>query len=131
MNREREKFEKKLDERGRLRKTAGAPIVSTDSANAPSSSLPSALPREKIEALKAKFLAKKHGTIIDAENFIDRDGQSEGSATATVKNLLQYDATLTKEIQAKERIWRNRASILQSTGKNFAKTLIPVLQSIK
>ncbi|GIY28645.1 parafibromin [Caerostris extrusa] len=42
-----------------------------------------------------------------------------------------YDVDVTKDIISRERQWRTRTTILQSTGKNFAKSLFPVLQSIK
>lgn len=45
--------------------------------------------------------------------------------------LLQYDSNFTKEIQNKERVWRNRTNILQSSGKNFQKPIFFILQSIK
>lgn len=45
--------------------------------------------------------------------------------------LLQYDSNFTKEIQNKERVWRNRTNVLQSSGKNFQKPIFFLLQSIK
>lgn len=74
-------------------------------------------------------MAKKRMTIIDAENELDRDdanATTNGTATGmgsgstlggTASILFKYDAEMTRDIQSKERVWRNRATILQSTGK--------------
>ena len=37
----------------------------------------------------------------------------------------------TKEILSRERQWRTRSSILQSTGKHFAKNIMAILNSVK
>ena len=42
---------------------------------------------------------------------------SANQSTSVHSVLLQYDSNFTKEIQNKERVWRNRSNILQSTGK--------------
>lgn len=74
-------------------------------------------------------MAKKRSTIIDAENEFDKDGANTsagGAAAGTGSSslsqgptslLFKLDADFTREIQSKERVWRNRSTILQSTGK--------------
>ncbi|KAI1298179.1 Parafibromin [Halotydeus destructor] len=129
VQKERELFAKGLEERGRLRKVplvSAGQVAGLDQTSA--SSLSSAMSKEQIEALKAKRLAKKRSTIIDAENDVD---MADEPVTSGPRILLQYDHEMTKEILAKERLWRNRSSVLQSTGKNFGKSIIPMLQSIK
>ncbi|XP_015921054.1 parafibromin [Parasteatoda tepidariorum] len=86
-------------------------------------SLSDAMSVEMIAAIKAKRLAKKRSTInIDDEvpaNYTD------------IQRILDYDVDVTRDIISRERQWRTRTTILQSTGKNFQKSLFPVLQSIK
>lgn len=94
-------------------------------------SLSEAMSKEKINAIKAKRMAQKRTTIIDAENEFDKDAGQSSNTAATSNILFKYDKSFTKEIQSKERVWRNRSTILQSTGKNFAKSIFPILQSIK
>ena len=71
-------------------------------------------------------MAKKRMTIIDAENEFEKDGAIlTGTGTAAPASsltgpssiLFKYDASVTREIQSKERVWRNRSTILVSTGK--------------
>lgn len=71
-------------------------------------------------------MAKKRMTIIDAENEFEKDGAIlTGTGTAAPTSsltgpssiLFKYDASVTREIQSKERVWRNRSTILVSTGK--------------
>lgn len=75
---------------------------------------------------QAKRMAKKRMTIIDAENEFDKDsanaannGTATGMSSSALSSsiLFKYDADFTREIQSKERVWRNRSTILQSTGK--------------
>lgn len=105
-------------------------ILNDQSFSTKTTSLSEAMGAEKINALKAKRLAKKRNTIIDAENEFDREtNQTSGVTNSNI--LFTYDASFTKEIQSKERVWRNRSTILQSAGKNFNKSIFPILQSIK
>ena len=131
MKKAKEQFSARLDA-PKIKKASSA--ISTDEVgnDLPSAtSLSEAMSIEKINALKAKRLAKKRSTIIDAENEFDKDAGQSTSAVAGSNILLKFDKTFTKEIQSKERVWRNRSTILQSTGKNFAKSIFPILQSIK
>lgn len=129
----KEQFSARLDAKN-LKKPLST--ISGDSINDQSisatttTSLSDAMSIEKINALKAKRLAKKRSTIIDAENEFDKEtNQTSGVASSNI--LFKYDADFTKEIQSKERVWRNRSTILQSNGKNFSKSIFPILQSIK
>ena len=47
------------------------------------------------------------------------------------RSYLDTEAETTKEIIARERLWRTRSTILQSAGKNFAKNVFAILSSIK
>ncbi|XP_066153206.1 parafibromin [Euwallacea fornicatus] len=85
-------------------------------------SLSEAMSVEKIAAIKAKRLAKKRNTI----KGIDDIGQEYD-----IRAILDLDVDITKDIISRERQWRTRTTILQSTGKNFAKNVLAMLQSIK
>ncbi|OXU19054.1 hypothetical protein TSAR_007446 [Trichomalopsis sarcophagae] len=85
-------------------------------------SLSEAMSVEKIAAIKAKRLAKKRTTI--KEN----DDIGMGS---DLRVILDMDVDDTKDIVSRERQWRTRTTILQSSGKIFAKNIFVILQSIK
>jgi parafibromin len=78
---------------------------------------------EKIAAIKAKRLANKRGTIKQT----DKDDTGVGD----LRVMLDFDVDSTKDIIKRERQWRTRATILQSTGKTFHKNITALLQSIK
>lgn len=80
---------------------------------------------EKIAAIKAKRLANKRGTIkrTDAEDAM--------GVAPDLRAILDFDVDSTKDIISRERQWRTRTTILQSTGKIFAKNILSLLQSIK
>ena len=130
----KEQFSARLDAKN-LKKPISATIsgdgVNDQSISATTTSLSEAMSIEKINALKAKRLAKKRSTIIDAENEFDKEASQATGVAAGSSILYKYDASFTKDIQSKERVWRNRSTILQSTGKNFSKSIFPILQSIK
>ena len=63
---------------------------------------------EKIAAIKAKRLAKKRTTIRSADDF---------GVGPELKQMLDFDVDVTNEIIKRERLWRTRTTILQSTGK--------------
>lgn len=48
-----------------------------------------------------------------------------------IRAILDLDVDITKDIISRERQWRTRTTILQSSGKNFAKNILAMLQSIK
>ncbi|KAF7266046.1 cell division cycle 73 hyrax isoform X2 [Rhynchophorus ferrugineus] len=85
-------------------------------------SLSEAMSVEKIAAIKAKRLAKKRNTI----KGIDDIGQEYD-----IRAILDLDIDITKDIISRERQWRTRTTILQSTGKTFAKNILAMLHSIK
>lgn len=78
---------------------------------------------EKIAAIKAKRLANKRTTIkrIDTDDAMATD----------LRAILDFDVDSTKDILSRERVWRTRSSILQSTGKFFAKNVLAILAGIK
>ena len=64
---------------------------------------------EKIAAIKAKRLAKKRTTIKGMDD--------KGLESDLIKGMLDFDVDVTKDIMSRERQWRTRTTILQSTGK--------------
>jgi len=77
---------------------------------------------EKIAEIKAKRLSKKRTTI---------KGHDDIEMGSEVRAMLDYDLDVTKDIVSRERQWRTRTTILQSTGKQFAKNIFAILQSVK
>lgn len=71
-------------------------------------SLSEAMSVEKIAAIKAKRLAKKRTTI---------KGNDDIGQEYEYRAILDLDVDITKQIMARERQWRTRTTILQSTGK--------------
>jgi parafibromin len=63
---------------------------------------------EKIAAIKAKRLAKKRTTI---------KGNDDIGLGSDLRVMLDFDVDVTKDIISRERQWRTRTTILQSTGK--------------
>lgn len=74
-----------------------------------SRSLSEAMSVEKIAAIKAKRLAKKRTTI---------KGMDDGKGLESeLRVMLDFDVDVTKDIVSRERQWRTRTTILQSSGK--------------
>lgn len=86
-------------------------------------SLSEAMSVEKIAAIKAKRLANKRTTIKRNDN--------DDTIGTDLRAILDYDVDSTKDIISRERQWRTRTTILQSTGKMFAKNILAILQGIK
>lgn len=76
---------------------------------------------EKIAAIKAKRLANKRVTI----------RRNDNEESGDLRGILEYDFDSTNNILSRERQWRTRATILQSSGKMFFKNISALLQSIK
>ena len=73
------------------------------------SSLPEAIPLDKIAAIKAKRLAKKRSTI---------KGDDElGTGMLEQRSFVDAEVDVTRDIVSRERQWRTRTTILQSAGK--------------
>ncbi|KAK7086442.1 accessory factor associated with RNA polymerase II [Halocaridina rubra] len=86
-------------------------------------SLSEAMSIEKIAAIKAKRLAIKR-------TMIKEDDDDFGLGT-DIRTMLEFDIDVTKDITTKERQWRTRTTILQSTGKQFAASIMGLLKSIR
>ncbi|XP_077492132.1 parafibromin-like [Amblyomma americanum] len=110
MQRAKEQFSARLDA------PREAPVV-TEKIR----SLSEAMSVEKIAAIKAKRLAKKRASIKGYDDLVIAD----------VQGILGYDVDVTRDIVSRERQWRTRATVLQSAAKNYAKSIFPILQSIK
>lgn len=78
---------------------------------------------EKIAAIKAKRLANKRGTI--------KRNDHDEAGVGDLRGMLDFDVDSTKDIISRERQWRTRTTILQSTGKTFYKNISALLSSIK
>ena len=65
---------------------------------------------EKIAAIKAKLRAKKRTTI-------KVDDDDLGTGILEQRSFIDAEVDVTRDIMSRERLWRTRASILQSTGK--------------
>lgn len=76
---------------------------------------------EKIAAIKAKRLANKRVTI----------KRNDNDETNDLRGMIEYDFDSTNNILSRERQWRTRTTILQSSGKMFFKNISALLQSIK
>lgn len=86
-------------------------------------SLSEAMSVEKIAAIKAKRLANKRTTIKRNDN--------DDAIGTDLRAILDFDVDSTKDIISRERQWRTRTTILQSSGKVFAKNILAILQGIK
>lgn len=78
---------------------------------------------EKIAAIKAKRLANKRVTI--------KRNDHDEAGVGDLRGMLDFDVDSTKDIISRERQWRTRTTILQSTGKTFYKNISALLSSIK
>lgn len=63
---------------------------------------------EKIAAIKAKIMAKKRSTI---KTDLDDD------ITLKQRSFVDAEVDVTRDIVSRERVWRTRTTILQSSGK--------------
>ncbi|XP_054722301.1 parafibromin-like, partial [Uloborus diversus] len=72
-------------------------------------SLSDAMSVEMIAAIKAKRLAKKRSTIKGDDDVPPNYNE--------IQRILDYDVDVTRDIVSRERQWRTRTTILQSTGK--------------
>ena len=62
--------------------------------------------------MKAKRMAMKRNTIRG-----DTDDLGDPTSSAEIRGMLEFDKDVTKDIINRERQWRNRTTVLQSTGK--------------
>uniref|UniRef100_A0ACB8F2H4 Accessory factor associated with RNA polymerase II n=1 Tax=Sphaerodactylus townsendi TaxID=933632 RepID=A0ACB8F2H4_9SAUR len=65
---------------------------------------------EKIAAIKAKIMAKKRSTI---KTDLDDD-----ITALKQRSFVDAEVDVTRDIVSRERVWRTRTTILQSTGKS-------------
>ncbi|KAG2461254.1 CDC73 protein, partial [Polypterus senegalus] len=81
-------------------------IVQTDQIR----SLSEAMSVEKIAAIKAKIMAKKRSTI---KTDLDDD-----FTALKQRSFVDAEVDVTRDIVSRERVWRTRTTILQSSGKD-------------
>lgn len=113
VQRDKERLAKKLD----------APKETFVMPEVANSSLSQAMPIAKIAAIRAKIIARKRTTI-------KGDDPLEASV-AEQRSFVDAEVDLTRDIVSRERQWRTRTTILESSGRQFAKNVFGVLQSIK
>lgn len=101
------------------------------------SSLTQAMTIEKISAIRAKIIAKKRTTIKGDDALLDIGGGSTsapgggGASGGTERGFVDAEVDVTRDIVARERPGRTRATVLQSAGKLFAKNIFGILMAIK
>lgn len=82
---------------------------------------------EKLAAMRAKHLAVKRTTIIDADMEVGKTGPgATDSSSKEAELLIAMDSDPSKLIRSKEKVWRTRSSILQAQSKDFSKTVLPL-----
>ncbi|XP_012494395.1 PREDICTED: parafibromin [Propithecus coquereli] len=86
-------------------------------------SLSTAMSVEKIAAIKAKIMAKKRSTI--------KTDLDDGITAFKQRRFVDAEVDVTQDIVSRERVWRTRTTILQSTGKNLSESIFAILQSLK
>jgi parafibromin len=101
------------------------PDKSTRIADNTPSELSNLMPYEKLTAIKAKIIAKKREQITVSENDEELMQQNANQMT-----MSEEDSTI-KDILCRERVWRNRTTILESNGKRFDTNIFAFLQSIQ
>ncbi|KAK9874633.1 hypothetical protein WA026_005461 [Henosepilachna vigintioctopunctata] len=107
--------------REKLAARPDAPKESTDAVDNIKSLL-EAMSVETITAIKAKRLAKKRTTIKRNDDM----GQE-----CNIRADLESDVDITNKIISRERHWETRTTVLQSSGKTFAKNIFAMLDNIK
>ncbi|CAF1149857.1 unnamed protein product [Adineta ricciae] len=80
------------------------------------------LSKEAILKIRAKFRATARDKIVDFKENEDTPEPSTEPVSITADTF---------EIMKRERTWRNRSTVLQSSNKNFAKDILSILNSIK
>ena len=82
---------------------------------------------EKLAAMRAKHLAVKRTTIIDADSEVGKPGSGVANPNRKEDVLYAVDSDKYQLIKSKEKQWRTRSTILQSQSKNFVKTVLPMI----
>lgn len=105
------------------------PTENVDVSGEPSegSAAMSKLGPEKLAALRAKHLAVKRTTIVDADTDLGKTGSGATDSSSKADILIAMDSDSSKLIKGKEKVWRTRTSILQSQSKNFSRTVVPLI----
>lgn len=82
---------------------------------------------EKLAAMRAKAMAVKRTTIIDADMDTKPGLGVVDPVNKEADMLIAMDSDPSRLIKSKEKIWRTRSSILQAHNKDFQKTIMPLL----
>ena len=92
--------------------------LSINSANL--KNLSDELNREKLAAIRAKFIAQRRTRIKPEDE----------SKTQSLGSFMESRGEAST-VFSREQQWRTRTTILQSTGKTFSKTITAILSSVK
>lgn len=127
VDRLREAFAARLDESSSKKPATITTTETSDNRNETTEgSAITELGAEKLAAMRAKRMAVKRTTIVDA----DLEGGLAGPVSGGVPQdlLIAMDSYPIQSIKSKEKVWRTRSTILQAQSKNFAKTILPIAQ---
>ena len=86
---------------------------------------------EKVAALRAKHLAVKRTTIIDADTDVSKLGSGASGPTNKEDPLFAVDSDKLKRIRSKEKIWRTRNSCLMAHSKDFKNIVVPMIDQLE
>ncbi|KAI0989891.1 hypothetical protein GJ496_006549 [Pomphorhynchus laevis] len=95
-------------------------ITKTKNAEPSIRPLSDKLPKEVVQQLRAKALAKRRNRIVESE------GQE-----AVFSQVVSDHTDISKEMIDRERVWRDRTSILQSVYKEFTHNVDAILSAVK
>lgn len=104
---------------------AAKPVMVPDQAKG--STLSEAIPLDKIANMRAKFRAKMRQTIKGDEMEL---GGGDGGAEMHPTTLLSGDFDVVRDIVSRERKWKTRITVLQSSGKRFD-SVLGLLKALK
>jgi parafibromin len=91
-------------------------------SNKPLKNLSDDLTTDKIAAIRAKLLSNRRTRV--------KPEDDDTKAPSMGLGVLEGNSE-SRDIFSRERVWRNRTTILQSSGKTFSKTVTAILGSVK
>lgn len=128
----RKEFASKLNEPS-TKRLAAMPTENLDtSVDNFDSAVVQAFGKEKLAKLKDMRMAVKRTTVIDLDMDLGKGGSAVPDATKSKETdlLIAIDSDPSKLIKSKEKVWRNRTTILQAPSKDFVKTVLPLIDTL-
>lgn len=89
------------------------------------------LTKDKIAALRQKALANKRNQIKSTEEELMAAASLDDRRLDSLTALGVAVIDLTKDVTGRERLWRTRSTCLEAPSKNFAKSVLPILQTVR